>query len=26
MFLRAKSMHQELDKLGKTAVEKMLAD
>ena len=26
MFLRAKSMHQELDGLGKTAVEKMLAD
>ena len=26
MFLRAKSMHQELDGLGKTTVEKMLAD
>ncbi|MDO8629721.1 MAG: carboxypeptidase-like regulatory domain-containing protein, partial [Phycisphaerales bacterium] len=26
MFLRAKSMHRELDAMGKTAVEKMLAD
>ncbi|HVQ15911.1 MAG TPA: carboxypeptidase-like regulatory domain-containing protein, partial [Vicinamibacterales bacterium] len=26
MFLRAKSMHQELDAMGRTAVEKMLAD
>jgi streptogramin lyase len=26
MFLRAKSMHQELDGLGRTTVEKMLAD